>query len=104
LNQNDIFRRPDTDPAYRTLFETVCLRVVDTAYLSPRSAHAFNELCATIISKRTLSDNQFSLLKRIKFEHDMRRRGFSFDTLAEAERIDTKLNTVFNPIKNGPKS
>lgn len=100
---SDLFRRPDTDPTYRTLFENVCLTAIDRQYLSPRSAIALNDLCAAIVSNSQLTDSQFAWLKGIKFEHDMRKRS---DAIAKGrlcgtidQTTDYRLNTAFNPAR-----
>lgn len=100
---SDLFRRPDTDPTYRTLFENVCLTAIDIQFLSSRSALAFNSLAAIIVSHHPLTDDQFANLKSIKFEHDMRKRS---DGIAKGRlrgtidaATDYRLNTALNPAR-----
>jgi hypothetical protein len=71
--------------------------------LSPRSAIAFNDLAAIIVSHHPLTDSQFSWLKSIKFEHDMRKRS---DGIAKGrlrgtidQTTDYRLNAALNPAR-----
>lgn len=81
-------------------FARIAFETIDPKRLNPDQLKLFRSLESYFSWDKRLSSKQLDALERL---HRTATRGVYGTALSDSDRLNAKLNTVFNQMKNGPK-